>query len=99
MKILGNRILIRHEFKNKSDGGLHLPDQAHIQAFGSRVVMVGTHPDIPAEIKPGMQVVVRPYAGSTFELNGEELKMIPWQEIEAVVEEVTEPVLSIVGAD
>lgn len=76
-----------------------MPDGSHIQAMGSRVVAVGTHPDIPEEIKPGVQIVISPFAGMDFEWEGEVLKEVKRQDILAVVTESQEPVLSIVGSD
>jgi len=95
---LGRRILIKHEYKNKTDSGaLHLPETASQKAIGSRVIDVGNEIKATSPIQKGVQVSVKPYAGQEIELNGEHYFLVDPEDILGIVELIPEePKLSIV---
>lgn len=97
LKLLGNKILVRHSYETVSEGGLVIPEMAQSRKLESRVILVGDGKDIHPSIKPGIQVVTSPFSGRDIVWNGERLKLICPDDIDAVLE--SEPVLSVVGSD
>ena len=81
MKIspLVDHILVRRlEEKEKTSGGIIIPDTAKEKPQEARVIAVGPGPRLesgdirPLDVKPGDRVLIGPYAGSEVTLDGEE---------------------------
>jgi chaperonin GroES len=85
-KPLGVRALVRPvESKQTTKSGIVLlPDTAKEKSQSAEVVVVGAHEDVKVSV--GDVVVLRKYAGTEVELDGEEHRIVDAEDILGVVE-------------
>jgi chaperonin GroES len=84
-KPLGARALVKEvEPEQTMESGIVLPDTAKEKPQSAEVVAVGAHEDIKVNV--GDVVVLRKYAGTEVELDGEEHRIVDAEDILGVVE-------------
>ena len=93
IKPLGEKIVVKRlEAKEKSAGGIVLPDAAKEKPQEGRVVALGEGrlledgKRVPFSVKVGDRVIFASYAGSEIKLEGEEHLILQEDDIFAVVE-------------
>lgn len=80
------------EAKEKTEGGLFIPENAKEKPTRGKVVAVGEGRTdehgkrVPLDVKVGDEVLYGKYAGTDVELHGEQHKMIKEADVLAVVE-------------
>jgi chaperonin GroES len=90
---VGAKVLIkRDESKDKSEGGIFIPEQAQEKSQRGEVLAVGSgyrneHGNfIVADVKPGDVVLFNKYGGAEVVVDGERLMLIHPDEIIGVIE-------------
>ena len=89
---LHDRVIIKRiEEKEKTKGGIIIPDSAKEKPQEGRVVAVGAgrHDDgkvIPLDVKAGDKILFGKYAGTEIKLNGEEHLILREEDILGIVE-------------
>jgi chaperonin GroES len=84
-KPLGARALVKEvKPEQTTESGIVLPDTAKEKPQSAEVVAVGAHEDI--KVSDGDVVVLRKYAGTEVELEGEEHRIVDAEDILGVVE-------------
>ncbi len=84
-KPLGARVMVRPvEREQTTESGIVLPDTAKEKPQSAEVVAVGAHEDIKVSV--GDVVVLRKYAGTEVELEGEEHRIVDAEDILGVIE-------------
>jgi chaperonin GroES len=84
-KPLGARALVKEvEPEQTTESGIVLPDTAKEKPQSAEVVAVGAHEDI--KVSDGDVVVLRKYAGTEVELEGEEHRIVDAEDILGVIE-------------
>jgi chaperonin GroES len=84
-KPLGARALVKEvEPEQTTESGIVLPDTAKEKPQSAEVVAVGAHEDI--KVSDGDVVVLRKYAGTEVELDGEEHRIVDAEDILGVIE-------------
>lgn len=79
MRILGDRVLIRRDEAETTEGGIYLPQSAQEKPQRGTVVAVGEGKRlkdgtlVPPEVAPGDRVVFAKYGGTEVKVDGEEL--------------------------
>lgn len=92
LKPLGERVVLKKVEKeeNVTKGGLVLPSSAKEESNVAEVLAVAkeieTEEKTSGQIKVGDKVVYSKYAGSEFEIDGEEVIVIKYEDILAVIE-------------
>lgn len=94
-KPLDDRIVVRRAAaKEKSDGGVYLPDDAQIPADNGEVIAVGpgkringTDERATMQVKAGDQIYFGRYSGYRVLVGGEEFQVIPEDEVLGIMEE------------
>ncbi len=92
LKPLGERVVLKKVEKeeNVTKGGLVLPSSAKEESNVAEVLAVAkeieTDEKTSGQIKVGDKVVYSKYAGSEFEIDGEEVIVIKYEDILAVIE-------------
>ena len=93
IKPLGDRVLVKpSEEKEKTKGGIYLPDTAKEKPQEGEVVAVGEGRKvddgklIPLSVKVGDKVLYGKYSGTEITVNGEEYLIIREEDILAIVE-------------
>lgn len=92
LKPLGERLVLKKAEKeeNVTKGGLVLPSSAKEESNVAEVIAVAkeieTDEKTSGQIKVGDKVVYSKYAGSEFEIDGEEVIVIKYEDILAVIE-------------
>jgi chaperonin GroES len=93
VKPLGEKIVVKRlEAKEKSAGGIVLPDAAKEKPQEGRVVALGEGrlledgKRVPFSVKVGDRVIFASYAGSEIKLEGEEHLILQEDDIFAIVE-------------
>jgi chaperonin GroES len=85
LKPLGDRLIVKAvEEEETTASGLVLPDTAKEKPQNAEVVAVGAHEDV--EVSVGDVVVLRKYAGTEVELDGEEHRIVDAEDVLGVVE-------------
>ena len=92
LKPLGDKVIVEVlGAKDKSQGGLYLPDSAQEKPQEAKVLAVGSGKVlangkvIPPEIKTGDTVLFGKYSGSEVKLDGKELLIINQDDVLAVI--------------
>jgi chaperonin GroES len=84
-KPLGARALVKEvEREQTTESGIVLPDTAKEKPQNAEVVAVGAHEDVKVSV--GDVVVLRKYAGTEVEFDGEEHRIVDAEDILGVVE-------------
>ena len=84
-KPLGARVMVRPvEREQTTESGIVLPDTAKQKPQTAEVVAVGAHEDVKVSV--GDVVVLRKYAGTEVELDGEEHRIVEAENILGVIE-------------
>jgi chaperonin GroES len=84
-KPLGARALVKEtEREQTTESGIVLPDTAKEKPQNAEVVAVGADEDV--EVSVGDVVVLRKYAGTEVELDGEEHRIVDPEDVLGVVE-------------
>ena len=91
---LGDRVVLeRITAKEKTSGGIVLPDTAKDKPTRGKVIAVGSGRRLKEggvhkpEVKKGDQVLFSSYAGDEFNANDKELLLMSEQDILAIIEE------------
>lgn len=92
LKPLGDKVIVEVlGAKDRSQGGLYLPDSAQEKPQEAKVLAVGSGKVltngkvIPPEIKTGDTVLFGKYSGSEIKLDGKELLIINQDDVLAVI--------------
>lgn len=92
LKPLDDRVVIRpNDAKEKTDGGIYLPDRAKDKPTIGKVVAAGpgrlgdNGDRIPLSVKVGDEVYFDRWNGSEVEVDGQELRIMPESSLLAVV--------------
>ena len=92
LKPLGDKVIVEVlGAKDRSQGGLYLPDSAQEKPQEAKVLAVGSGKVlangkvIPPEIKTGDTVLFGKYSGSEVKLDGKELLIINQDDVLAVI--------------
>ncbi len=85
---LDDRVLIKRvETKEQKVGSIYIPDTAKEKPQMGVVLAVGNDEDLEELIKEGDKILFAKYAGSEFEIDGEEYIVLQRSDILAKVEE------------
>ena len=92
LKPLGDKVIVEVlGAKDRSQGGLYLPDSAQEKPQEAKVLAVGSGKVltngkvVPPEIKTGDTVLFGKYSGSEIKLDGKELLIINQDDVLAVI--------------
>ena len=92
LKPLGDKVIVEVlDAKEKTKGGIILPDSAQEKPQEAKVLAVGSGKvlpngkTVPPEVKPGDTVLFGKYTGNEVKVNGKELLIINQDDILAVI--------------
>jgi len=87
VKPMDDRVLIEQvEEKEKTSGGIIIPDSAKEKPTTGKVIAVGTDEDLQEKIKVGDTVIYGKYGGEEISVDGKDYKIIQRADILAVIE-------------
>ncbi len=92
LKPLGDRLVLKkvEEEENVTKSGLVLPSSAKEESNIAEIVAIGSAIEnddkLKGQVKVGDKVVYSKYAGSEFELDGDKVIVIKYEDLLAVVE-------------
>lgn len=88
LKPLFDRVVIRRDDPVKKIGNILLPDNAQKKPKRGTVIAVGpgrADQEAPADLKPGAKILLSEYAGHTYDDEGEELVIVNFDDVLAVL--------------
>ena len=92
LKPIGERVIVeRVASKEKSDGGLYLPDSAQEKPQEGKVIAVGSGKTlkngkvVPPSVKAGDRILFGKYSGSELKVDGKEFVFLNEDEILAII--------------
>jgi chaperonin GroES len=88
--LAGYALIKPEEAEERTAGGLYLPDNAQERPARGKVVAVGgpvKHPnhEEKAEFKVGDSVIYKKWGGDELKLNGDEFKLIKFDDVMAII--------------
>ncbi len=88
LKPLDDRVVIevKEELAEKNVGGIIIPDTAKEKPQIGEIIAVGTDEDLQKQVKVGDRVIFAKYGGDEFDIDGKKVKIIPRNDILAVIE-------------
>lgn len=88
LKPIEDHVVVKAESaaKEKTVGGIIIPDTAKEKPQMAEVIAVGTDEDLQKIVKVGDKVLYGKYAGTEIELEGEKLLILSKSDILAIVE-------------
>jgi chaperonin GroES len=92
IKLQGDRVLVR-DVQVENYGVIHIPKQAREMATMGQVVAAGTGPRLEdgsrreMPVKDGDMILFNAFAGEPLKINDETFRLMPGEEILAVLEE------------
>jgi len=88
IKPLGDRVLVEVKMtKEKTEGGIYLPDSSKEKTQSGEVVEVGTDDSLKdLGIKKGVEILFEKYSGTDVKMNGKDYLVLKKPNILAIVE-------------
>ncbi len=91
-QVLYDKVLVRRHKKERTDGGLYIPETAHAPAIGTVIAVGHGIPERDGGLRPltvavGQTVAWSQFAGQELDLGGEEFIVISEEEILGILPE------------